>query len=185
MTDRRTVQLCSVLRQTLDPFWILLFEGRHIYQPWISPCLSVRTLQTHYLPSTLPSQSSSLLLTWCVSMEAVFYSVQGEGKTELYASQVLTLVLMTTLVWHNVSRQPSCPRDTENKYTQSNHLKISTDQPFVLLVVKSREQMIHAVGSFFHLYWMPSRNRCWRTALRLLLDGSIKSLHSIAAISLK
>ena len=47
-------------------------------------------------------------------MEAVSCSVHWEGETECYASQVLTIVVTATIVWHNVGRQPSCPKDTEN-----------------------------------------------------------------------
>ena len=46
-------------------------------------------------------------------MEAVFCSVQREGEIECYASQVLTLVLTTTIV---------CPKYTENKYILCTHL---------------------------------------------------------------
>ena len=43
LTAWQKVQLCSMLRQTLDPSWVLLFEGRQIYQSWVSPCLLVGT----------------------------------------------------------------------------------------------------------------------------------------------
>ena len=43
VTAGRTVQLRPVLRQTLGPPWVLLFEGRQIYRPRVSPCLSVGT----------------------------------------------------------------------------------------------------------------------------------------------
>ena len=51
-------------------------------------------------------------------MEAVFCSVQQEGETEYYASQVL----MATLVWHNVVCQPDYLRNTENKDILFTHL---------------------------------------------------------------
>ena len=80
--------------------------------------------QTCCLLCPLPSESSSLLLTWYVRVEAVFScSVQQEGETERHASQVLTLVLMATLVWHNVGCQYSCPRVKENKGTLCTHLE--------------------------------------------------------------
>ena len=116
--------------QCFIKYWIL-HEFSYLravkYQPWVSPCLSVGTSsggkQTHCLPGLLPSLTSSLLLTWYVKMEVVFCSVQREDKTECYASQGLTLILTATLVWHNVSRQPSCPRNTESKDTLSIHLR--------------------------------------------------------------
>ena len=55
-------------------------------------------------------------------MEAIFWSVQREGENERYASQVLTLVLTVTLIWHNVGRQPGRSKDTENKDTLYTHL---------------------------------------------------------------
>ena len=109
---------------TLGPSWVLLLEGHQIYQPWVSPCLFVGTSggkQTRCLPCPFPSLSSSLLI-WYVRVEAVFCAVQWEKETERYASQVLTLVLTATLVWHNFGRQPDCPRDTENKDTLCTHL---------------------------------------------------------------
>ena len=119
---RWTVQLCSVLCQILG----LLFEGHEIYQPWVSPCLFVGTFlrgkQTCCLPCPLSSQSYPLLLTLYVRVEVVFCLVQWDGETECYASQVLTLVFMATLVWPNVGHQPSHPRDTENKDTLCTHL---------------------------------------------------------------
>ena len=57
-------------------------------------------------------------------MEAVFRSVQCEGVTEHYASQVLTLDLSATVVWHNIGRQPNFPRDTENKDTLWSLLEV-------------------------------------------------------------
>ena len=78
-------------------------------------------------------------------MEAVFFFQFNESETERYASQVLTLTLTltATLVWYIISRQPGCSRDTENKDILctylSNHLKISTDQPFVHPVVNDRQ----------------------------------------------
>ena len=171
MTPLCTVWLCSVLRQTLGPSWALLFESCQKYQPWVSLCLSVGTSsggkQIHCLPYELSSQSSSFLLAWYVRVEAVFCSVQWEGEIEHYANQILT----ATLVRHNVGHQHGCPRDTENKDMLCRHLGakgpvqpplICTDQLFVLLVVKSKQQMIHAIVSFFHLYWMPKRDR-WKT----------------------
>ena len=87
VTARQTVQLHSVLFQTLGPPWVFLFEGCQIYQPWVSPCLSMETSlegkQTHCLPCPLPWKSSSLLRTWYVRVEAVFCLVQREGETEL------------------------------------------------------------------------------------------------------
>ena len=54
LTVWQRAQLCSMLRQTLDPSWVLLFEGRQICQPWVSPCLSMGTFpgekQTRCLP---------------------------------------------------------------------------------------------------------------------------------------
>ena len=85
----------------IGPSWVLLSEGRQIYQRWISPCLSTGTSpgwkQTCCLPCPLPSQSSPLLLTWYVRVKAVLCSVQ-QGETERYASRVLTFILMATLV---------------------------------------------------------------------------------------
>ena len=49
-------------------------------------------------------------------------------------------------------------------YDQSRNLKIDTDQPYVLLVVNNRQQMIHAVASFFYLYRIPHTNK-WKTIL--------------------
>ena len=101
-------------------------------------------------------------LTWYVSVEAVFCSVQH------YASQVLSLDLMVTLFWHNVGHLPGCPRDTENKDTLCTHLgTLGMFQPpqdlhRSILVVNNRQQMIHSAVSFFHLYWMPYRDR-WKT----------------------
>ena len=70
--------------------------------------------QTHCLPLLLPSQCSSLLLTWYVRMK--MYLIQF-NETESYASQVLTLVLTATFVWH----QPGCHRD---KYTWCSYLGV-------------------------------------------------------------
>ena len=88
MTVRQTVQLCSVLHQTLGPSWVLLFEGHQIYQLWVSPFLSVGT-----------SPGAKFFITWYVRVEAVFCLVQQEGETECYVSQFLTFVLIATLVW--------------------------------------------------------------------------------------
>ena len=78
--------------------------------------------KANMLPS-LSSQSSLLLLTWYIRVEAVFCLVQWEGETKHYVSWVLTLVSMATLIWHNVGCQPGCPRDTENKDTLCTHLE--------------------------------------------------------------
>ena len=119
LTAWRTVQLRSVLRQTLGASWVLLVEGFQIYQPWVSPCLSVGTSvgkQSHCFTCPLPSQSSSALLrTWYVRLEVEFFSVQRKGETERYARLVLTFVLTATLIGNNVGRQLGCIRDTENK----------------------------------------------------------------------
>ena len=61
----------------------------------------------------------------CLTMLVISQAVQETQKTRILG--VLTLE----------------PQD------QSNHLKSST---FVLLVVNSRQQMIHTIVSFFHLY---------------------------------
>ena len=99
--------ILKMFLQKLGPSWVLLFEGRQIYQSWVSSCLSVRTSggkHTRCLPCPSPSQSSKLLLTRYVSVQAVFCSAQREFETERYASQVVTLVLTATLVWYNAVR---------------------------------------------------------------------------------
>ena len=84
--------------------------------------LLLKEIKPAAIPSSLPSQSSSLLLSWYLRMEAVFSSVQRERETERYVSQILTLVLLATLVWHNVGLLPGCLTDTENKITLCTYL---------------------------------------------------------------
>ena len=92
-------------------------------------------------------------------MEAVYCLGQQKGETEHYASQVLTLLLAVTLVWQcwlsaqlsKIQKTRILSAHTSELFNQSNRHKISTDQPFVILVVNSRQQMIHAIVSFFHL----------------------------------
>ena len=124
MTARQTVRLCSGLHQTLGPSWVLSFESCQIYQPCIFPCLSVGTSggkQIHSLPCSLHSQNSELLQTRYARVETVFCSVQQESEIKPYVNKVLTLVLIATLVGHNVGHQPSYPRDTESKDTLCFH----------------------------------------------------------------
>ena len=116
---------CFVKYWVLHEFYYLRavkytsFEFLHAY---LWELLLEESKPTVFLCSLL-SQSSSLLLTLYVRVEAVFCSVQKERETECYAGQVLTSVLIATLVWHNVGHQPSCPRDTENKDTLCIHLE--------------------------------------------------------------
>ena len=128
------------------------------FRIWTRVAISISYDDNHYTTETS-------LITWHVRVEAIFCSVQWEDETERYASQVLTLVLTTTLVWH-VSRQPGWPRDTENKNTlctwNSRTSPTTLRSPLiVLLVVNSRQQMIYGIVSSFHLYRMPNRSR-WK-----------------------
>ena len=103
----------------------LIWGGRQIYQLSVSPFLSGRT--SEWKTNVLPCQSTDfrntlMLLTWYVRVEAEFCFVQQESETERYASQVLTLVLTATFVWHNVAYLSGCPRDAENKNSLYTHL---------------------------------------------------------------
>ena len=47
-----------------------------------------------------------------------------EGGTECCVTQVLILVLMTTLVWHNADHQHGYPISTVSMDTLCNHLEV-------------------------------------------------------------
>ena len=67
-----------------------------------------------------------------VKAESVLCLVKRESDTEYHVSQFLTLVLTDSLVWHNVDRQPTHPRDMvlyshEKLYIQK-HIQHNNDE---------------------------------------------------------
>ena len=57
-------------------------------------------------------------------MEALFCSVQREGDTEHFGSQVLIFFLTVNFIIHSVGRQSSCQKDAENKDTLFTRLEV-------------------------------------------------------------
>ena len=110
-------------------------------------------------------------------------------------NQVLILVLMVTLVWHNAGHQHDNPISTESMHTLPRHPEVLG---WVQQLCNLHRVTIYVSGSSEHnkrsmLLWdsFISSESATRdgnlfslfrgTVLRLLLDETIKSLHSIAS----
>ena len=144
-----------------------------------------------------PLLSSSLVLTRYVRVEAVFSSVQQERQTERLVSQILTFVLTATFDRHNVCRQPSVTRNSENKDTLCKQLGAqgAIQSPYDihsylyswLLTTDSKWNMLLQV----YFYWRECPIEvdeklfplCRRYGLRILLDESIKTICSVLSYS--
>ena len=133
--------------------------------------------QISYFPCEMPLPSSSVFLTWYVSVEAVFCLVQQEGETECYASQVLTLVLTVTLVclsqrywkqWYFVY-PPWSPRTSQTalRTLQINHMcswYLTADSKWSMLLwvsfiwteclIGTDENYSHYVEQLWDFCWM-------------------------------
>ena len=123
------------------------------------PFLSIAFTKFFVTPNLICKDGSNIL----------FGSTRGWDRTLfepgfnlcLNSRSCLTLLVVSSVVQETQKTRILCVPTLE-PYDQSNYLKISTDQTFALLVVNNRQIIIHAVVSFFHLYWMPKRDR-WKT----------------------
>ena len=85
------------------------FISSHFWGMSNIPILSFPII-IRYPPCSLPSLSSSLILTWYIMVESVFCSVQEKKETEHNASQVLIFVLTPTLIAMILVVSPVVPK---------------------------------------------------------------------------
>ena len=99
--EDRSAFLCA--SSNIGSFMSSLFEGRQLYQSWISPSLSVETLpgwkQTFSLPFLFFITTNLIRL----SEISILLGSTREWNWKL-RNQVLNLVLMATMFWYNVGR---------------------------------------------------------------------------------
>ena len=142
-------------------------KPNQIYQSWVSPCLFIGTSERKANQLPYLSFAFRKLFITC----------------NLICQGGISVLLGSRREWDWKLCEPSfdpCLNGhsclTESAQLSQRHRKqkyfvwppwsptsfptiFSTDQPFVLLVVNSGQRMIHAVVSFFHLCWMPNREK--------------------------